>query len=225
MAKSTNPPISSEAVSEMIPEQSTMQFIPSAADTIFAKLPSDHIQQQVSDFCQQNNLGLEDGIVILLMRGIAPGGYFMEQIPGEAEQQKLIDYCSMENLTLEAAILSLVNRALEQPTVLEEARKSPFIAQAQTQLGTRVGASAFQVRTEKECEVCGKGYKPRNTGQRYCNNPECWASGAGLMTHEQRMSGQVSAANGTDLKQEVAELKGMFHQLMQSMNQQQRAQR
>lgn len=191
---------------------------PTAAEVIFAKLPDPEYQERVIEYCQQYGVGLEDGVIMLLMRGTDPGQFFVEQLPGEAERSKLQEYCMIEKLTPSAAILSLVNRALESPVVLEEARRSPFIAQAQEQLSqgasARASGSAFRARTMKQCEVCGSDYVPRNNGQKYCENRACWAAGAGLPTAAER---ERQASGGPPVEQQIAELRGMFQQLMHAV--------
>jgi hypothetical protein len=191
---------------------------------LFGKLPESptNYKQAVLDFCRTQGLKLEDGLVTLLMHATtlcgagSPGAYFLGQIPGEAEQSKLNDYCLTENLDPEAAILSLLNRALEQPQILDEARKSPFVAQAQAQLGTYTGASpAFTQRQQKPCEQCGEAFKPRNIGQRFCENPSCWAAAAGFQTEAQK-SGQ-EPTSGSQEHQRLTRLEGMFQELMRTM--------
>jgi len=208
----------------MIPDQERpLPLSPSAAEVIFNKLPSNDHRQQVEQFCQVHGLGLEDAIVILLMRGVGPGQYFMEQLPGEAEQQKLRDYCSMENLSPDAALLSILNRALEQSQVLEEARKSPFIAQAQQQLGAQVAAPTFVARHQKACYVCGTLFKPRNMGQLYCDNGACWAAGAGLVTDAERNRQSSMPTQDMSADQRFERLEGMFMELMRTVKPQQQA--
>lgn len=185
------------------------------AEVLFAKMPKPN-QQAVFNFLKTTGVDLETALLYFAQRGIAPGMYFVEQLPGEPEMHAFGDYCTKENLSPEAAILSIITRALEQPQILDQASRSPFVAQAQQQLGDQSGGlGEFQMRTSRTCESCGNNYKPRNRGQKYCENPKCWANGAGLITDAERNGVPETSTPAMDSR--MAKLEGMFEQLMQRL--------